>query len=360
MNRTVETTAVEIFRGGAEALEAIERGAIDIQVSTAKAYPRSVEKAQKEAIALACTDQETAESMIYALPRGDKLIEGPSVRLAEIVGYCWQNLRVQGTIVAVEERQVIAMGTAFDLERNQAVQVTVPLSIITNKGTRYSDDLIAMTCRRAVAMSRRDAILAVVPRVFVKPIEEAARKKALGEGGKLEQNRQRALAWLSKLGVDDARVCALLGIESVQKIGEQELLKLLGLRNEIHEGEISVEEAFPKLETEDEPGAPAARPEGSPNEKVRKGGKTRPKSAAPARGDGEDGGGETSAAEPSEAAQLEARYEELRSAAHPLWLAHHWTSWERTMLGGPRSGWGDEQYLEGIAMLEKQIQDTKV
>jgi hypothetical protein len=65
---------------------------LDIQINTAKAYPRSVKSFLEEAKMLATANQETAASCFYSLPRKDKngkqvQITGPSIRLAEIAAY---------------------------------------------------------------------------------------------------------------------------------------------------------------------------------------------------------------------------------------------------------------------------------
>ena len=70
-------TVVGSLLDGSTALEAVDRASIDIQIATAKQYPRSVDKALKEALTLATLDEETAASMFYVLPRAGKRIEGP-------------------------------------------------------------------------------------------------------------------------------------------------------------------------------------------------------------------------------------------------------------------------------------------
>ena len=69
---------------GAESLAAINRSEIDMQVATAKAYPRDVHKVINEITTYATMDQETAVDCFYKLKRGQTEIEGLSVRLAEI------------------------------------------------------------------------------------------------------------------------------------------------------------------------------------------------------------------------------------------------------------------------------------
>ena len=96
----------------AEMLTAINRAEIDIQIATAKQYPRDIQSALNRIRSIATIDTETAEDCFYALRRGGSLIEGVSVRLAEIIAGAWGNLRVQTRIVGNDGKMI----TAMDLE----------------------------------------------------------------------------------------------------------------------------------------------------------------------------------------------------------------------------------------------------
>jgi hypothetical protein len=264
---------------GAAALEAVDRAAIDVQISTAKAYPRSVESFRREALELATLDEETAASCFYAIPRAGKTVEGPSVRLAEIAAYSWGNIRVDARIQAVEEDRVVAVGTAFDAERNSGSRVEIPRSILDRNGKRYKADMINVTCRAAIAIARREAILAVIPRAYVNPIYHAARKASLGEGGTMEQKRQKALAWFAKLGVSEERVYHALQIKGLADLGEDELITLRGIMTAIRDGETTAEQAFPR------PGSVGNEDSKELNELLRKGAAPVETDAGPRRPD---------------------------------------------------------------------------
>src|SRR6185369_3899928 len=81
------------------AIEAISRAEIDIQVATAKRYPRQLSKVKSDMMGFATLDQETAEACFYSLPRGGKTIQGPSVRLAEIALSTFGNCRAGTRII---------------------------------------------------------------------------------------------------------------------------------------------------------------------------------------------------------------------------------------------------------------------
>jgi hypothetical protein len=229
---------------GSEALGAVDRASIDMQVATAKQYPRSVDRALKEALTLATLDEDTAASMFYAMPRGGKTIEGPSARLAEVMAYSWGNLRVDADIVAEDKTHVTAMGTCFDVEKNVAVRVRVKRRITDKKGNRYNEDMIGVTSNAAISIALRNAVFKVVPQAFVRRIYGEARKASLGKGGTITQKRQKAFEWFAKLGIQETQVLEVLGVRGVDDIGEDQLITLRGMVTAIQDGESSVEQMF--------------------------------------------------------------------------------------------------------------------
>jgi hypothetical protein len=175
------TTEVLSLVDGAVALTAVDRAAIDMQVATAKQYPRSITKAINEAIELATIDEATATSMLYALKRGSKVIGGASVRLAEVMLYSWGNVRADADIVAEDRSFVTAMGTCFDVEKNVAVRIRVKRRITDKNGQRYNDDMIAVTANAAISIALRNAVFKVIPRALVDRVYGAAKTVSLGK-----------------------------------------------------------------------------------------------------------------------------------------------------------------------------------
>mgnify|MGYP001559025338 CR=1 FL=1 len=222
---------------GGGTLSVLSRAEIDVQITTAKRYPRSVTAFKREAEEMATLDEETAGSMFYVLPRAGKNIEGPSVRLAEIVGSAWGNLRYEARVVDVGERHIAAQGTAFDLEKNIAARVEVRRRITDKRGKRYNDDMIGVTANAACSIALRQAIFKVVPFAYVKDIYEKAREVSVGKGLTMEQRRGRALEWFSKAGAKQADVLKLLARKGVEDITVDDLILLQGLKTAIQDNE---------------------------------------------------------------------------------------------------------------------------
>ena len=71
------TEEIQIVEAGIEVFEAQERASIDIQVATAKKYPRDLRKVMENSIFIATLDKDTASKCRYAKPVGGKSITGP-------------------------------------------------------------------------------------------------------------------------------------------------------------------------------------------------------------------------------------------------------------------------------------------
>ena len=218
----------------------------DVQIATAKRYPRSVTEFKADLLSMATLDRDTAESMFYALPRAGKIIEGPSVRLAEIVTACYGNLRSGARIVSIDQNFVTAEGMAMDMEKNVSVQVQVQRRITNKQGVRYKDDMIQTTCNAACSIALRQAVFKVVPMALVKPAYLAARKVAIGDASTLADRRAKMFTHFSKMGVAEEKVCARVGRAGPEDIALADLGVLIGLANAIRDGDTTVDQAFPE------------------------------------------------------------------------------------------------------------------
>jgi len=234
------------------ALGQLVRGEIDMQIETAHRYPRDILKFKTQAIEMATMDAETAEGCFYALRRkgGDgstKIIEGPSVRLAEIVVSCWGNVRAGSRIIEEGEKFVTAQAICHDLETNVAIGVDVRRRITNKYGKRYGDDMIGTTCNAAISIALRNAVFKVVPMVYTRSIFEKARKTAIGDATTLEERRNVMLAHFGKMGLEPERVFAAIDKANIEQIGLDELGILKGLATAIKDGDTTVDDAFPPL-----------------------------------------------------------------------------------------------------------------
>lgn len=226
------------------ALSAVDRAEIDIQIATAKKYPRSVAHFRQEALTMATLDEETAASMFYALPRGKRTIEGPSVRLAEIAGSAWGNLRYGARDVGTEERWVIAQGAAFDLEKNIACTIEVRRRITTSRGDRYDDDMIGVTSNAAKSIALRNAIFKVIPFAYVKAIYDEVKLVAIGKGMSMADRRAKMLDAYLKIGAQPEQVLRVVHRAALDDVTLEDVVTLRGLFTAIKDGETTFEAAL--------------------------------------------------------------------------------------------------------------------
>lgn len=226
------------------ALESQVRGEVDMQITTARRFPRSVRGFIDEALAMATLDDDTAASCFYALPRDGKTIDGPSARLAEICASAWGHLRVQARIVDEDEKFITARGECWDVQRNTAIAFDVRRRITDKKGKRYSDDMVSVTGNAASSIALRNAIFKVIPSAFWRPIYLKAREVAVGKADTLANKRAAMLAYFQKLGAAEDLVLGVLGVRGVEDIGLEQLAVLRGLATAIKDGDTTVDEAF--------------------------------------------------------------------------------------------------------------------
>jgi hypothetical protein len=221
------------------------RAEVDIQISTARAYPRSIKTFKQLALAMATLDEETASGCFYALPRSGKTIEGPSVRLSEIVVSAWGNIRADARVIHVGDKEIVAEGMCWDLERNIAIRKQVTRRITDKNNRRYSEDMIVVTGNAACSIAFRNAVFAVVPGAFVKSIYDAARSVAIGDAKTLANKRADMVAYFAKMGVQPDRLLAAINKAGVEDIGLDELGLLKGMATAIKDGDTTVDQAFP-------------------------------------------------------------------------------------------------------------------
>lgn len=223
------------------------RAEVDVQISTAKRFPRSIRNFKQQALEMATFDEETASGCFYSLPRGGKPIEGPSARLAEIVLSAWGNVRSEARIIGVDDKEITAEAMTWDLEKNVAIRVQVKRRITDKYGKRYSDDMVTVTGNAACSIALRNSVFKVIPMVYTKSIYQAARQVAIGDIKTIAAKRVEMVDYFGKMGITPDRVFAAIGKGFIEEIGLDELATLKGVATAIKDGDVSVDEAFPPI-----------------------------------------------------------------------------------------------------------------
>jgi len=236
-----------------EALQAVTSAEIDKQIATAKAYPRDPVAAVAEMQQLALFDEETAESCFYHLERKGKdgtmtIIEGPSIRLAEIAAAAWGNLRIATRIVGNDGRMVTVEAVAHDLQKNVASSKQVARSIQNKYGQTYSNDMQVMTINAASSLARRNAIYDVVPKVYINKLVAECQEFVKGKATNgLRDRVQKVVKAFGKYGVTADMVCEKMGVATLDDIDADMVTRLIGIGNALKDGQSTPEEEFTQL-----------------------------------------------------------------------------------------------------------------
>lgn len=254
-----EVREIDLAVVSGDTLGTLTKAEIDQQVATAKKWPRSITQFRKECFDLVTLDEEIAGECIYALPRGGKTIEGPSIRLAEILLSCWGNARAGSRIVAEDKDFVTAQGVFHDLQRNVHIAYETKRRITDKKGKRYNSDMIGVTANAACSVSLRNAITRGIPKAFWNDIYMAARKVIAGDEKTLANRRAELVKAFAIFGVTPELICRKLNVPGLPDIGLEHLVLLRGMYTLIRDGEITPESAFaPEPTAEEQANAAAA------------------------------------------------------------------------------------------------------
>lgn len=246
---------------------AIFRAEIDMQISTAKAYPRDLERFKEYAVQLATLDEATAQSCFYVLVRKDKNgnkveIKGASIRLAEIVASAWGNLHAATRIIENDGRHITAEGVAWDLETNVKMAMQNKVSIRFGEkdgkgGYVANTDMQTMLSNAASAKALRNAIFKVVPKAYIDRVLSVAMEFSVGKNKPLLTTITEIFDKLGKMGLDKQRIFDFYGHTKLSEFTVDEGRSLIGIGTAIKEGHMKVDEVF-NVQGEDEENLSAA------------------------------------------------------------------------------------------------------
>lgn len=252
-----------------EVLSTLVHTEIDIQIATAKKYPRAeLAVIIKKIEDLVFLSEDITESCAYALPRKErdkktnqwttKIISGPSVRFAEIVAHCYGNIRCGARVVGNDGRKITSQGFCHDLESNVFAAFEVQRKITTSTGQTYSEDMQIITGNAASKIAYRVGIFSVIPAALVAVVFDKVLKKIKGKEEDLPQRREKAISWFTSKGVTDIQIFEVLGIKNAEQIDLEKLQILSGMKTSINTGEFTVEELFPPIDDKNKNKAGAA------------------------------------------------------------------------------------------------------
>jgi hypothetical protein len=288
-DQSAEPVTVEVLQNQDAAISLITKAEIDSLIFRAQQQPRSLKLFVNEALSMATLNEDIADSCAYALPRGGKTVEGPSVRLAEIVAAAYGNLRTGSRVIYNDGKHITAQGVVHDLQKNILHTEEVQRSILqhewepdpnqtgrnrkTGKMVTMNEDMQTITGRAACAIAYRNAIFKVVPAALIQDIYEKVKETAKGTEQTLAARRLKAVNYFTALGVKDVQIYQILEVKGIEDIDLDKFGLLRGMCSAHRNGEVTLEGIFPKPDAKAKADAATKKAEDKLNKKTGNGAK---------------------------------------------------------------------------------------
>ncbi len=231
------------------------RAAQEVQaaMTVAKRFPRD-ETAAFGRIVKSCKRKSLADCAMYAYPRGNTTVTGPSIRLAEVLAQNWGNLDFGIIELEHHHGESVMMAYAWDLETNtrQTKVFTVKHIRHTRNGSYpLSDprDIYEMTANQG-ARRMRACILGIIPGDFVDAAIAECEKTMKGDNKEPLSDRVRKMvSAFAEFNVTQEMIEARLG-HRIEAVIETELVQLRKMYSSIKDNMANVHELFPPAESE--------------------------------------------------------------------------------------------------------------
>lgn len=241
-----------------ENLSVVVRSEIDMQITTAKSYPRSITKFMEDLLSMATLSPEIAEDCGYALKRNSlntetgqwetKIIDGPGIRLAEMAALSYENLRAGSRIISNDGKTITAQGVCHDLERNVCITIEIQRSILNKHGKSFTQDMQVVTGNAAASIALRNAIFKVIPKTIINHIYNETKRVALGTVETLVARRSAAIKVFKEEGVKESDIYRVLEVKGLDDIDIEKLRILRGMWSAFKNENVPMSEIFPPEE----------------------------------------------------------------------------------------------------------------
>lgn len=176
----------------------------------AKRFPRDEARCYSK-IMQACARKSLAEIAMYAFPRGGQTVKGPSIRLAEELARCWENMSYGTRELSRKEGISEMEAFAWDEETNvRSVQQFTVRHIRDKQGggvaLRDERDIYELTANQA-ARRLRARILAIIPPDIIEAAIDQCRKTLAGANDEPIVDRvRRMVTAFARFGVTPEQI----------------------------------------------------------------------------------------------------------------------------------------------------------
>lgn len=218
------------------------------QIFMAKQFPRNVFQAEKR-ILDACKRPSLAKTAIYRYPKGGSTVEGPSIRLAEVLAQNWGNIDFGVKELEQNDGESKVLAYAWDLETNtrQTKLFTMSHSYMAKGKIKQLKDEREIYEHVANLAARREraCILGVIPGDIVEAAMKQCYETLAGQSTKPLKDRVASMlgAFKEKYQVTQDQIEEYFGYKS-DAFTEIDIAKALSLYNSLKDGMIKVADVF--------------------------------------------------------------------------------------------------------------------
>ena len=271
--------AVKNNEGGVAVQASRAATEVQAQVVMARQFPRDPLQAT-ERILSECDIPELANVALYSYPRGGTQVEGPSIRLAEVLKRHWGNM-MSGTIEVDRAGDTSSLLTyAWDLETNVMSRKEFKVKHVrdSNRGGKQQvteERDIYEVAANAGARRERACILALIPGHVVNAAVARCKKTMQTKIGDVHAAAERMVAaFEAEFKVSKVQIEKRLH-HRLDSISAAEIVSLGQIYNSLRDGYAGVEDYFEAVEqgpapttTVDKARAAAAKAAGKPQEQT--------------------------------------------------------------------------------------------
>lgn len=227
-------------------IESLNRAEIDVAITTAKRYPRDIDNSLRNIKTLAIKNGDIAATCSYGVPRGGKVIVGPSVHFARIIATYWGNINALARVVDADRDNATCQGVCHDMETNYrfAIEIEWPVQPPHNDTPERWKDQMRLAKDAGTAVAFRRAVYGCLPYALFRPIWKETQLVAAGKGKSFEERKTNMFSAFKELGVNEHEVWAFRGYSGKEAITAEDLIELYALITAITDKTVTVEEVF--------------------------------------------------------------------------------------------------------------------
>lgn len=232
--------------------QALAVAKIQAALTIAKASPRNVIKAQAD-IAKACQRKKVAEAAEWAFKKGTKVIDGPSIKIAQIIATLWGNIRFGFRELGSGPGYTEIEAFAWDLETNTEATrfFRVANSLYTATGGKELNEARDIYENMASVAQRRvrSCIQQVIPDdIFETALEECHKTLKREDPRSTDEKIRDMVVAFDALGISQAELEGLLQ-HPLKGVTDIEIRTLGKVYRSIADGVGTKEEWFKKSST---------------------------------------------------------------------------------------------------------------